>query len=218
MHGTGLPRMTLRRLVPLVLLLALPASQAQVMPTSTIEITLSDDGPTDIQPGGNASVTVTVDLGIRNVVCTQDTVVTVDLSATPSGTAPGLTAALSASSMEFVVPMGAHTSQGFEDSEEATFDITLAASSSGNFTMGYNITASYGGGTVCTAASPVPEAEDTAEYSITAQAPAMPPGEDEGEDGEGGGGGGGGGNGIPGPGVPLLLVGLAAIAAFARRR
>ena len=87
-----------------------------------------------------------------------------DLAATPTGTIPGLTYALSTTSLEYILDAGPHTGQGFQESEDATLDFTLPASSAGNATQNYTITATFGGGSVCTSAGAVPESEDTADF------------------------------------------------------
>lgn len=211
-----LSRMALPRLLPLVLLLALPVAtaQGQVMPDSEVSVSLATP-PDTIAPGGNASVPVTVSLTIRNAVCAQDTATTVDLEVAGTPSVPGLTATLAATSLEFIVPAGPQTN--YNEDAETTLDITLAPTAAGNATTTYTVTASFGGN-VCNGIGAVPAAEGTAEMTLAAEPPAPMPGEEDGEEDGEGGGGGGGKKGIPGPAPPVLLIGLAALAAAIRRR
>jgi hypothetical protein len=202
--------MTVRPLLLLVLL-GLPMAQAQTTdPSSEVEIALTG-APDSLPANGNATVTVAVELTIRNIICTASETTTVSLTLAQTATVPGLTATLLASSLDYEIPMGNHIGQGYSDTQETTLTIETTAAVA-NATQGFNVTAEFGGGAICNSVGNVPSAEATEGFGVTTQA-APPPPMDEDE-----GGGGGGGGGIPGPGLPLTLLAVLALAFALRRR
>lgn len=202
-----------------ILLAAVPVQAQGVAPTSAVTVDL-DPGPAGIPLGGSHEFPFQVTLELANVLCPQAATATVTLAIKdlPSplrgveGTVPP--------SLSFAVPQGATLAGStYSETMEATLSINVTTESLPDHEHTFEVTASFDGTLQgCQSAGAIPSAEGTGQHQIkTGPAPAAgqargaqtassTPTSD------------GGDKKAPGAEMPLLVLGVAALAMFARRR
>ncbi|MHB1260192.1 MAG: hypothetical protein ACYC2H_00605 [Thermoplasmatota archaeon] len=208
----------------IMLALSVPAQAQAPTPTSAVAVEL-EPGPVGIPIGGSHSFPFQVKLTLANLVCNQASTATVTLSIKdlPSplngvqGTVPP--------TLAFSVPMGNYASgvpglSPYEQSMHATLSINVTTESLPNHEHTFEVKASFDGElTGCQGAGAIPSAEGTGQHQIkTGPAPAGGQARGAQSSGSSTADSGGGDKKAPGVDMPLLALGVAALAMLARRR